>query len=114
MRSIQANGWGGFARFFYTYGFTRPNSIAANVAKRLSGIVGQQRPTEQDTRRATELSQLSLGAIKAATIDALNDQLMAICGGNVQEYHELKKSDIATYLLKFEDYFKRHGKESNS
>ena len=114
MRSIQANGWGGFARFFYTYGFTRPNSIATNVATRLQRIVGEQRNTKQDISGSTELSKLTLGAIKAATIDSLNDQLMAICGGNVQEYHELKKSDIATYLLKFEDYFKRHGKEGNS
>jgi hypothetical protein len=39
---------------------------------------------------------------------------MALCDGDVQEFKELKRSDIATYLLKFEDYYKRNVKESNN
>jgi predicted transcriptional regulator len=76
--------------------------------------VGKQRQPNADVNATANLTQFELGYIKSKIKAAFDEQLMSLCDGDVQEFKELKRSDIATYLLKFEDYYKRNVKESNN
>jgi hypothetical protein len=99
---------GGIARFFYPNWYRTTRAVINHVSKRLSDIVGSQRPTAAATNQGSEPTRFSPRTKAAKVQSDLKDQLMALAEGDVQNYNELRQGDIELFLIKFEQFIKSH------